>query len=91
MKKRLKENDEFLLELIKISIRAKDLRIKRGYPTVESFIKAKGLSGSLYRRFENGDDITFSNLVKIIKAFDMPFAEFFRDKSNASMFDNNSF
>jgi transcriptional regulator with XRE-family HTH domain len=65
--------------VVKISRRLKALRIQRGYTTVEAFTKETGLSRPQYLRFEKGNDLKLSSLVKIIKAFNMTFAEFFED------------
>jgi transcriptional regulator with XRE-family HTH domain len=71
--------DDPLVDVIKVSRKIKALRISRGYPTAESFTKRHGLSRSLYIRFEKGSDLRFSSLIRIIKAFDMSFADFFED------------
>jgi hypothetical protein len=74
-----KIHEDPLIDVMKVSRKIKALRIQRGYPTVESFTRENGLPRSLYLRFEKGNDLKLSSLVKIIRAFNMTFAEFFRD------------
>jgi transcriptional regulator with XRE-family HTH domain len=75
----MKTCEDPLIDVVKISRRLKALRIQRGYTTVEAFTKETGLSRSQYLRFEKGNDLKLSSLVKIIKAFNITFSEFFED------------
>ena len=75
----MKTYEDPQIDVVKISRRFKALRIQRGYTTVEAFTKDTGLSRSQYLRFEKGNDLKLSSLVKIIRAFNMTFEEFFRD------------
>jgi transcriptional regulator with XRE-family HTH domain len=75
----MKTPEDPLIDVVKISRRLKALRIQRGYTTVEAFTKDTGLSRSQYLRFEKGNDVKLSSLVKIIKAFNITFSEFFED------------
>jgi transcriptional regulator with XRE-family HTH domain len=75
----MKTYEDPLIDVVKISRRLKALRIQRGYTTVEAFTKETGLSRSQYLRFEKGNDLKLSSLVKIIKAFNITFSEFFED------------
>lgn len=59
--------------------RIKSLRIKKGYTSYEYFAYEHNISRAQFGRYERGEDLRFSTLVKIIKAFDMSFEEFFAE------------
>jgi DNA-binding XRE family transcriptional regulator len=69
-----------LVDVIKTARKIKELRIKRGYLTAESFTKRHRLSRSLYLRFEKGNDIKLSSFIKIINAFDISIEDIFNDR-----------
>jgi|1185.fasta_scaffold102611_3 hypothetical protein len=75
--KNVKIYDDPLVDVIKMAKKVKELRIKRGYLTAESFTKRHRLSRSLYLRFEKGNDIRLSSFIKIINAFDISVTELF--------------
>lgn len=79
-RKNVKIYDDPLLEVIKVAGKIKELRIKRGYLTGESFTKQHCLSRSLYLRFEKGNDIKLSSFIKIINAFDISIKDLFDDR-----------
>lgn len=61
----------------KLAKRIKSLRIKAGYTNYEYFAYDHNLPRAQYGRYEKGEDIRFSSLVKITKAFNMSLSEFF--------------
>lgn len=66
-------------EVIKLGKRIKQLRIMRGYSNYEYFAYEHEISRSQWGRYENGEDLRFSSLVKVVKAFDMTLEEFFSE------------
>ncbi len=61
----------------KLATRIKQLRIKKGYSSYEYFAYDHGFSRSQYGRYEKGEDIRFSSLMKLIDAFEITPVEFF--------------
>lgn len=59
--------------------RIKDLRIKKGYKSQETFAYDHGYTLSYYSRLERGEDIRFSSLVKVCKALGVSLKEFFSE------------
>lgn len=75
-----KQNTTFAEEeLQKLGSRIKQLRIQKGYTSYEYFAYEKDISRAQYGRYENGEDLRYSSLIKIVKAFDMSMEEFFSD------------
>lgn len=70
-------DDEAYLELLGKRIR--ELRIKAGYSSHEAFAYAHDFPRTQYGRYERGNNITFTNLVKVVRAFDMTLEEFFSE------------
>ncbi|WP_423147857.1 helix-turn-helix domain-containing protein [Rubrolithibacter danxiaensis] len=65
--------------LQKLGKRIKELRIKAGYTSYEFFAYEHNISRAQWGRYENGQDLKFSSLVKIIEAFKMTLPEFFKE------------
>ena len=59
--------------------RIKSLRIKKGYTSYEYFAYDNNLSRSQYGRYEKGEDLRFSSLIKVISAFKITPEEFFSE------------
>lgn len=59
--------------------RIKSLRIKKGYTSYEYFAYEHNISRAQFGRYERGEDLRFSTLLRIIKAFDMTLEEFFSE------------
>lgn len=76
-KKNLKQPS--LEDLQKLGKRIKELRIKKGYSSYEYFAYEHNISRAQFGRYENGEDLRFSSLLKVIKAFDMSLKEFFSE------------
>ena len=66
-------------ELKKLAKRIKQLRIQKGYSNYENFAFEHNLPRAQFGRYENGEDLRFTSLVKIVKAFDMDLKEFFSE------------
>lgn len=65
--------------LKKLGARIKALRIKKGFSSYEYFAYEHNISRAQFGRYERGEDLRFSTLIKIIAAFDMTFEQFFSD------------
>lgn len=76
MAKKIKDDDEFITRLAN---RIKSLREEKGYTNYERFANAKDLPRAQVGRYEKGQDIRFSSLVKITKALDISLKEFFSE------------
>jgi len=65
--------------LEKLANRIKDLRTKKGYSSHEYFVYDHNFSRSQFGRYEKGQDLRFSSLLKIVRAFEMTLEEFFSE------------
>ncbi len=65
------------MKLLILATKIKQLRIKKGYTNYENFAFDKEIPRAQYGRYEKGEDIRFSSLIKLIKAFDLTPKEFF--------------
>ncbi len=66
-------------ELQKLAARIKQLRIKAGFTSYEYFAYENEISRTQYARYEQGKDIRYSTLLKIISAHGMTVEEFFSE------------
>ncbi len=66
-------------EVSKLAMRIRSLRIKQGYTNYENFAFDKDLPRAQFGRYEKGEDIRFTSLMKVIKAFGMTPKEFFSE------------
>lgn len=64
-------------QLKKLGARIKDLRTKKGYTSYEYFAYEHDISRAQFGRYEQGQDLRFTSLVKIVEAFGMTLSEFF--------------
>ena len=78
-KKRVKTPIEPEDQLVKLGARIKTLRIKAGYASYETFAYEHGLPRAQYGRYEQGKDLRFSSLVKVVAALGMSMSDFFSD------------
>lgn len=65
--------------LKKLGERIRQLRIEKGYSSYEYFAYEHNISRAQFGRYERGEDLYFSSLIKVINAFDMTMEEFFSD------------
>ena len=63
----------------KLAARIKSIRKKLGYTNADFFAYENEITRSQYGRYESGEDIRFSSLMKLIKAFCMTPEEFFSE------------
>ncbi len=73
--------NEFSKEVVlkKLGKRIKEIRIAKGYTSYEYFAYEHNISRAQFGRYERGEDLRFSTLVKIIQAFNMSLEEFFSE------------
>ncbi|MDP4128904.1 MAG: helix-turn-helix transcriptional regulator [Bacteroidota bacterium] len=64
-------------QLKKLGERIKKLRIAKGYSSYEYFAYDNNISRAQFGRYEQGQDLRFSTLIKIINAFELTLPEFF--------------
>ena len=75
-----KKNDQEKQQSISnLAERIKSLRIQKGYTNYENFAFDHNIPRAQFGRYEKGEDLRFSSLVKIVKAFDMSLTEFFSE------------
>jgi hypothetical protein len=65
--------------LQKLGERIKLLRISKGFTSYEYFAYEHNISRAQFGRYEQGQDLRFSSLIKIVNAFGMTLDEFFSE------------
>jgi len=63
--------------------RLKNLRKQKGYRNYEQFAFENNISRAQYGRYENGQDLRFSSLLKVLKALDISLEDFFAEGFNS--------
>jgi len=68
----------------KIAAKAKEMRIKAGYSSYESFAMHAGINRNSYFRFEKksaetGENFTIALLLKVTRGLNMTMTDFFHD------------
>jgi hypothetical protein len=66
-------------ELQKLGARIKSLRIRAGYTSYEYFAYDHDISRAQFGRYEQGQDLRMSSLIKVANAFGMTLQEFFSE------------
>lgn len=64
-------------ELKKLGARIKALRIKKGYTNYENFAFEHDIPRAQFGRYERGEDLRYSSLLKVIRALGVTQKEFF--------------
>jgi transcriptional regulator with XRE-family HTH domain len=70
-------NSEEYLE--RVGKRIRELRIKRGYSNYEHFAYDHNISRAQFGRYEKGQDLRLSSLIKVVNAFGITLQEFFNE------------
>jgi len=78
-KKSLKLPTDKAQELQKLGERIKTLRIAKGYSSYETFAYDHKIPRAQFGRYEKGEDLRYSSLLKVIAAFDMTIENFFSE------------
>jgi len=74
------KNDAYTQQQLKnLGNRLKDLRIARGFTNYEQFAFEHNLPRAQYGRYEQGKDLRFSSLVKVLIALDISLEDFFKE------------
>lgn len=71
--------EEKALYVTLLSKRLKDLRVRAGYSNYEVFAYDAGIGRAQYNRYENGQDIRYTTLMRICKALGTTPNEFFSE------------
>ena len=66
-------------DLAILGSRIKDLRIKAGFTSYEHFAYEHDFSRAQFESYEKGEDLRYTSLLKVIKAFDLTMEEFFSE------------
>ena len=67
-------------ELKKLGARIKALRIKKGYTNYENFAFENDIPRAQFGRYERGEDLRYSSLIKVIRALGVSQKEFFNER-----------
>ena len=74
----VKGDDYIDIQLHNLAKRLKDLRTAKGYSNYEQFAFDNELPRAQYGRYEKGQDLRFSSLLKVLKALDISLEDFFK-------------
>lgn len=66
-------------QLQRLGNRIRELRVKAGYSSYEYFAYEHNISRAQMGRYENGQDLRFSTLVRLANAFGLTLNEFFSE------------
>ena len=73
-------HDDFTkTQLEKIGQRIKAIRIAQGYTSYEQFAHDQGISRMQYWRYEKGEDLRMSSLLKVLKGLNISIKDFFTE------------
>lgn len=78
-KKTVKAKLDSEAQLKKLGERIKNLRIAAGYTSYEYFAYDHDFSRAQFGRYEQGNNMRFSSLIRIVNAFGMTIPEFFSE------------
>jgi transcriptional regulator with XRE-family HTH domain len=79
MEKEPKQRQPQDKDLEKLGRRIKQLRIQKGYSNYEYFAYDHNISRTQFGRYERGEDMRYSSLLKVVRAFGMTLEEFFSE------------
>jgi len=66
-------------DLKRLGERIRTLRIKKGYNNYESFAYEHDIARAQYGKYEQGENLTYASLLKVIKALEVSVKEFFSE------------
>lgn len=67
------------LQLENLGKRLRELRLKKGYTSLEIFAYEHGFGRAQYGRYELGQDLQFTTLIRLVNCFEMTIEEFFSE------------
>jgi transcriptional regulator with XRE-family HTH domain len=74
------KNDAYTQQQLEnLGNRLRELRTERGFTNYEQFAFEHNLPRAQYGRYEKGQDLRFSSLVKVLKALDISLEDFFKE------------
>jgi len=74
------EHDKYTQQqLDRLGKRIKALRKQSGFSNYEQFAFQNDINRSQYGRYENGEDLRFSSLLRVLKALDISLEDFFAE------------
>jgi transcriptional regulator with XRE-family HTH domain len=73
------KTDPFEDEYKKLGQRIKAIRTAQGFTSAEAFANERGLARAQYGKFENGRNLTYSNLLRVMQALNVSLREFFAE------------
>jgi len=76
---KLTTEDQVEHQIKNLGARIKQLRIAKGYTNAEFFAYDHKINRSQYGKYERGEDLRFSSLVRIIQIHNLTLPEFFND------------
>ena len=62
----------------KVGARFKELREQKGYTNYEKFAHAKDINRSQYGKYERGEDLRLSSIIKVARALEVSLEELFK-------------
>ncbi|PWA06599.1 helix-turn-helix domain-containing protein [Flavobacterium psychrotolerans] len=80
----VKEKKEKSKEVLLLAERIKSLRKQAGYTSYEIFAYDNNITRSQWGRYEKGEDIRFTSLVRICKIFKISLEDFFSEGFDTS-------
>lgn len=66
-------------ELKKVGIKLRKLRIEKGYSNYETFAFTHNISRAQYGRYEQGQDLRLSSLLRVLNALEVTPEDFFKE------------
>lgn len=66
-------------DLRRLGDRIRALRIKKGYSNYESFAYDHNIARAQYGKYENGENLRYTSLLRVIKALGVSVQEFFSE------------
>lgn len=74
------DHDDYTQEQLELlGNRIKSLRKAAGYSNYEQFAFQNEINRSQYNRYENGEDLRFSSLLRVLKALNISLKDFFAE------------
>ncbi len=74
-----KAKKEIPAELVRLGNRIRELRLKKGHKNYEIFAYENSIPRAQFGRYERGEDLRYSSLLKVIDALGVTIQEFFGD------------
>jgi len=66
-------------DLLILGKRIQSLRVKKGYTNYEYFAYENDIPRAQYGRYEKGEDLRYSSLIRVVKAMGISMKEFFSE------------